>query len=80
MKPQSPRPWTAEDLLDWAAATKGRRCWPLRQTWTFSAPFLLRRLPAAKLARKLQCDLCALTILLDALVALRLLEKADGQL
>jgi predicted O-methyltransferase YrrM len=35
-------------------------------------------LPSPEIARALQCDLRGLTILLDALVALRLLEKSGG--
>ena len=75
MKTERQPKWTAEKSWPWGEATRAPRSWPPRRTWTCSARWPLHPRTAAELARRLQCDLRGLTILLDALVALRLLGK-----
>ena len=75
----SHQPWTAEDILALGRSYQGAAVLAAAADLDlFSA---LCRLPqsAAELARTLECDLRALTILLDALVALRLLDKSGSQ-
>ena len=79
MKPNSAPSWTAENILDLA------RNYQEAAVLTAAADLDLFRALApapqtgAELARALGCDLRGLTILLDALVALRLLEKSGDR-
>jgi precorrin-6B methylase 2 len=72
------RAWTAEDILDLGRSYQGAAVLAAAADLDLFSALTPTPLPAAQLARALQCELRGLTILLDALVALRLLEKAGG--
>jgi SAM-dependent methyltransferase len=78
MKSHSPHPWAAEDLLALGRSYQGAAVLAAAADLDIFCALSPAPLTAAKLARKLRCDPRALTILLDALVALRLLEKSAG--
>ena len=71
--------WTAEDILALGRSYQGAAVLAAAADLDLFSALSAAPLTAAELARTLQCDLRALTILLDALVALRLLQKADGK-
>jgi predicted O-methyltransferase YrrM len=73
------QPWTAEEILALGRSYQGAAVLAAAADLDlFSALMTPAPQSAADLARTLQCDLRGLTILLDALVALRLLAKAGG--
>ena len=76
MKPTLHQRWSAEEILALGRAYQGAAVLAAAAELDLFSAVSHTPLPAAKLARTLQCDLRALTILLDALVALRWLEKA----
>ena len=78
MKPTAPRHWTAEDLLALGRTYQGAAVLGAAAELDLFSALVSAPRAAAELACTLQCDLRGLTILLDALVALRLLEKANG--
>jgi predicted O-methyltransferase YrrM len=79
MKSELPRPWTAEEVLALGRSYQGAAVLAAAaELDVFSAVSGAPR-SARDLARRLQCNQRGLTMLLDALVALRLLEKASGK-
>ena len=78
MKPKSPSPWTAEQILALGRSYQGAAVLAAAAELDLFSALSRAPLPAAKLARTLKADLRGLTILLDALVALRLLDKSGG--
>ncbi len=78
MKAHSPQPWTAEDILGLGRNYQGAAVLAAAADLDLFSALASAPVNAAQLARKLRCDLRGVTILLDALVALRLLEKKDG--
>ena len=78
MKPEPHQPWTAEDVLALGRNYQGAAVLAAAADLDLFSALSPAPLAAAELAQTLQCDLRALTILLDALVALRLLEKSGG--
>ena len=71
-------PWTAEEILALGRNYQGAAVLAAAADLDLFGALAPAPMPAAELAGALQCDLRALTILLDALVALRLLEKANA--
>ena len=78
MKPESRQPWAAEEILALGRSYQGAAVLAAAAELDVFGALASGPLPAADLARGLQCDQRALTILLDALVALRQLEKMGG--
>jgi predicted O-methyltransferase YrrM len=78
MKPNSTQPWTAEEILALGRSYQDAAVLAAAADLDLFSALAPAPLAAVQLARTLQCDLRALTILLDALVALRLLEKSGG--
>jgi len=78
MKPELPQPWTAEAILALGRSYQGAAVLGAAAELDLFSPLSAAPLPAEKLARRLKCDLRALTIILDALAALGLLEKSGG--
>ena len=78
MKPESHQPWTAEEILALGRSYQGAAVLAAASDLDLFSALAPTPLAAAELARTLECDLRGLTILLDALVALRLLDKSDG--
>jgi len=78
MKPHLQQLWTAEELLALGRSYQGAAVLAAAADLDLFGALAPAPLSAPALARKLQCDLRAMTILLDALVALRLLEKSGG--
>ncbi len=78
MKAEIPQPWAAEEILALGRSYQGAAVLAAAAELDLFNPLCSAPLPAADLARRLQCDQRAVTILLDALVALRLLEKSGG--
>jgi predicted O-methyltransferase YrrM len=72
----SDQPLTAEDILALGRSYQGAAVLAAAADLDLFSALAPAPLTAAVLARTLQCDLRALTILLDALVALQLVEKA----
>jgi hypothetical protein len=72
------QPWTAEDILALGRSYQGAAVLAAAADLDLFGALAPAPLTAAALARFLQCDLRGLTILLDALVALRLLEKSGS--
>jgi predicted O-methyltransferase YrrM len=70
--------WTAEEILALGRSYQGAAVLAAAADLDLFSALNPAPLAAAELARILQCDLRALTILLDALVALRLLEKSGS--
>jgi predicted O-methyltransferase YrrM len=71
-------PWTADNLLELGRSYQGAAVLAAAADLDLFTPLAAAPMTAPKLARRLQCDLRGLSILLDALVALRLLEKAEA--
>lgn len=67
--------WTADALLELGRSYQGAAVLSAAADLDLFTALAPAPLPAAALATQLACDLRGLTILLDALVALRLLEK-----
>ena len=78
MKTESHQPWTAEEILALGRSYQGAAVLAAAADLDLFSALSPAPLAAAELARALQCDLRGLTILLDAIVALRLLEKSGG--
>src|SRR5664280_3588874 len=78
MKPKSHQPWTAEELLTLGRSYQGAAVLAAAADLDLFSALVSAPLGAEDLARTLKCDLRALTILLDALVGLRLLEKSGS--
>jgi len=78
MKPESHKPWTAEDILALGRSYQGAAVLAAAADLELFSALVSAPLGAADLARTLECDLRGLTILLDALVGLRLLEKSGS--
>ncbi len=79
MEIKTKQPWTAEDILALGRSYQGAAVLAAAADLDLFSALAPAPLGAAELARTLQCDPRALTILLDALVALRLLEKSGSQ-
>lgn len=78
MKAESRKRWTAEQILALGRSYQGAAVVAAAAELDLFSALGSAPLPAATLARTLHCNLRALSILLDALVALRLLEKSGG--
>ena len=78
MKTATEQPWTAEDILALGRNYQGAAVLAAAADLDLFGALAPAPLTAAALARALQCDLRGLTALLDALVALRLLEKSGS--
>ena len=76
MNTTTDQPWTAEEILALGRSYQGAAVLAAAADLDLFSALAPAPLTAAELARTLQCDLRGLTILLDALVALRLLEKS----
>ena len=74
MKPTLHQPCSADEILALGRTYQGAAVLAAAAELDLFSALAPAPLPAGELARALQCDLRALTILLDALVALRLLE------
>src|ERR1019366_2874499 len=72
------QPWTAEDILALGRSYQGAAVLVAAADLDLFGALACAPLTAAALAHNLQCDLRGLTVLLDALVALRLLEKSGS--
>ena len=71
-------PWTAEDILALGRSYQGAAVLAAAADLDLFSALVSSSLSAAQLAFRLKCDVRALTILLDALAALRLLTKAGN--
>jgi predicted O-methyltransferase YrrM len=78
MKPDSQQPWTAEEILALGRSYQGAAVLAAAADLDVFSALASAPLAAAELAGTLQCDPRALTILVDALAALRLLEKSGS--
>jgi hypothetical protein len=78
MKPSLDQPWTAEGVLALGRGYQGAAVLAAAAELDLFSALSQGPLPVAEIDRRVECDLRALTILLDALVALRLLEKSGG--
>ncbi len=78
MKSKLPQPWTVEQILALGRSYQAAAVLAAAAELDLFNALSPAPRTATVLARTLQCDLRALTILLDALVALRLLEKSGG--
>ena len=78
MKLKSHQLWTVEDVLALGRSYQGAAVLAAAADLDLFSALTPAPLAAADLARTLQCDLRGLTILMDALVGLRLLAKSDG--
>jgi predicted O-methyltransferase YrrM len=78
MKPESHQAWTAEEILALGRSYQGAAVLAAAADLDLFSALASAPLGAADLARTLECDLRGLTILLDALVGLRLLEKSGS--
>ena len=78
MKSELPQPWTAEAILALGRSYQGAAVLAAAAELDLFSVLLRAPLPAPEIAHALECDLRALTILLDALVALRLVKKSGG--
>ncbi len=76
MKKTAPARWTAEDLLALGRTYQGAAVLGAAAELDLFSPLARAPLSAAQLARTLGCDERGVVILLDALAALRLLEKS----
>ena len=77
MKSDLGQPWLAEDLLALGRGYQGAAVLVAAAELNLFDSLATGPLTAANLARVNQCDLRGVTILLDALVALRLIEKSE---
>ncbi len=78
MASSAPQPWSPEDILALGRSYQGAAVLAAAADLDLFTALSSAPMTAAQLAHKLQCDLRALTILLDALTALRLLDKSGG--
>ena len=78
MKSKSPSPWTTEQILALGRSYQGAAVLAAAAELDLFSALSRAPLPATRLARTSKTDLRGLTILLDALVALRLLEKTGS--
>jgi predicted O-methyltransferase YrrM len=78
MNTRLPQPWTAEDILALGRNYQGAAVLAAAAELDLFNAVSPAPLAAEELARTLECDLRALTVLLNALVALRLLEKSGS--
>ena len=78
MKVEIHQPWAAEEILALGRSYQGAAVLAAAAELDLFGSLSAGPLPAADLAHRLQCDQRAVIILLDALVALRLLEKSGG--
>jgi precorrin-6B methylase 2 len=78
MKSERPQLWKVEQILALGRSYQGAAVLAAAAELDLFSALSTASLPVRTLARKLRCDVRALTILLDALVALRLLEKSGG--
>ena len=78
MRIPSKHPWSAEDILALGRSYQGAAVLAAAADLDLFSALSPAPLSAAQLAGKLECDSRALMILLDALVALRLLNKAGN--
>ena len=74
----TPQLWTSEAILALGRNYQGAAVLAAAAELDLFSALTRAPLPAPEIARNLQCDLRGLTILLDALVALRLLEKVGS--
>src|SRR5664279_4262230 len=72
------QPWTAEEILALGRSYQGAAVLAAAADLDLFSALAPAPLGAADLSRTLECDLRGLTILLDALVGLRLLEKSGN--
>jgi hypothetical protein len=79
MRGSTIRAWTAADILELARTYQGAAVLAAAADLDLFRALAPRPLTAPELARKLRCDARGLTILLDALCALRLLAKITGR-
>ena len=79
MKITTEQPWTAEDILALGRSYQGAAVLAAAADLDLFSAVAAAPREAAELACALQCDLRGLTILMDALVALRLLDKTVGR-
>jgi precorrin-6B methylase 2 len=77
-KDSSPK-WTAETILELGRSYQGAAVLAAAADLDVFSALAAAPLSAAQLARKVKCDRRGLTILLDALVALRLLRKTGEE-
>jgi predicted O-methyltransferase YrrM len=75
MKRQTQRPWTADAILELGRKYQGAAVLAAAADLDLFSALASKPLAAPELSRRLRCDLRGLTILLDALSALGLLEK-----
>jgi hypothetical protein len=78
MKTQPAHPWTAEDILALGRSYQGAAVLAAAADLDLFSALAAAPRSAPELSHTLRCDSRALTILLDALTALRLLEKANA--
>jgi predicted O-methyltransferase YrrM len=78
MKSANVQAWTAEEILALGRSYQGAAVLAAAADLDLFSALAPAPLSAAELARTLQCDRRGLTILLDALVALRLVEKSGS--
>jgi precorrin-6B methylase 2 len=71
------KPWTAEDVLALSRSYQGACVLAAAAELDLFLPLAGGPLTAEALANRLHCDLRGLTVLLDALAALQLLEKTE---
>lgn len=79
MTVQPQRRWTAESLLDLSRAYQPAAVLAAAAELELFEALLPRPLAAQEVARRRDCDLRGMTILLDALAALQLVTKRDGR-
>ena len=78
MREESSHTWTAEEILALGRSYQGAAVLAAAAELDLFGALAAAPRSAAELARKLECDLRGLSILLDALVALRLLGKCGA--
>ena len=79
MKREASETWTAEDVLTLGRSYQGAAVLAAAAELDLFSALAPAALTTAELSRAVRCDLRGLTILLDALVALRLLEKSANR-
>jgi predicted O-methyltransferase YrrM len=79
MHQKTRRPWTADDVLALGRNYQGAAVLGAAADLDLFSAVASKPLKAAEFSRRLRCDLRGLTILLDALVALQLLEKSGDR-
>ena len=78
MQTKARHDWTAEDILQMGRSYQAAAVLAAAADLDLFGSLAPHPLSAEALARRIRCDLRGLTILLDALTALRLLTKTDG--